>query len=187
MKSKVKTQKKICYLSELTPEEIKRSNYICNLGYNKDSEIDFILSLISINPIVSLLYFQNNIIGICFADVNRKKVMKPLSKLFLYIHTLTVHPEFRGNGLCFDLVKNLINAKITIDGKLYHIGKSLNMLLHVRSNEENPNIAAIKCYKKHGFKLLDMIYETRTDGEINSAMIRLKNSKKSKKKKSKRK
>ena len=60
------------------------------------------------------------------------------------------------------------------------------MNLYVRTNSEDPNISAIKCYKKNGFKLIDMVHEIR-DGEINSLMIRKKKKKKASKKSKKKK
>lgn len=183
MKSKLKTQKRICYFSELTESEKQRCNNICNLGFSKGEERNYIASIETKKPIVSLLYVGDLIIGVCFVDIQKKDVIKPLSNLFLYLHTICIDPEFRGNGLCYHLVRNLLNAKINIEGKVYHLGRSLNMYLHVRTISSDPNISAIKCYQKNGFELVDMIYETRGDGEVNTAMIRKKGTTKSKKSK----
>ena len=176
MKPKLKTDKRICYLNELTEEEKKRCNHICNLGFSKDNrwvDTNYIESIQLKNPIVSLLYVGDLIVGVCFVNIERKDVIKPLSNLFLYLHTISIDPEYRGYGLCYHLVSNLLNARITIDGKMYKLGKSLNMYLHVETRKDNPNISAIKCYKKNGFKLVDMIYQERSDC-VCAAMIRKK-------------
>ena len=185
MKSKLRTDKRICYFSELNESEKQRCNEICNLGFSKGEERDYIMSIETKRPIVSLLYVGDLIVGICFADIQKKDVIKPLSNLFLHLHTISIDPEFRGNGLCYHLVRNLLNAKINIEDKIYHLGRSLNMYLHVRTSSSDPNISAIKCYNKNGFELVDMMYETRGDGEVNTAMIRKKGSNTSKKKKKK--
>lgn len=190
MKYKLKTQKRICYFHELNESEKQKCNQICNLGFSKGEERNYIASIETKKPIVSLLYVGDLIVGVCFVDIQKKDVIKPLSNLFLYLHTICIDPEFRGNGLCYHLVRNLLNAKINIEGKVYHLGRSLNMYLHVRTSSSDPNISAIKCYKKNGFELVDMMYETRGDGEVNTAMVRgkgLGKTKKSKKKKTKRK
>lgn len=191
MKSKLMTHKRVCYFSELNEEEKRRCNVVCNLGFSKGEERDYIMSIETKKPIVSLLYVGDLIVGVCFVDIQKKDVIKPLSNLFLHLHTICIDPEFRGNGLCYHLVRNLLNAKINIEGKIYHLGRSLNMYLHVRTSSSDPNISAIKCYQKNGFELVDMMYETRGDGEVNTAMIRkrgsTKNTTKSKKKKTKRK
>ena len=174
MKSKLRTQKRVCYFSELNEEEKRRCNEICNLGFSKGEERDHIMSIETKRPIISLLYVGDLIVGVCFADIQKKDVMKPLSQLFLFVHTVSIDPEFRGNGLCYHLVRNLLNAKINIENKIYHLGRSLNMYLQVKTNEIGPNISAIKCYQKNGFELVDMMYETRSDGQILTAMIRKK-------------
>lgn len=185
MKSKLRTQQRVCYFSELNEEEKRRCNEVCNLGFSKGEERDYIMSIETKRPIVSLLYVGDLIVGVCFVDIQKKDVIKPLSNLFLHLHTISIDPEFRGNGLCYHLVRNLLNAKINIEDKIYHLGRSLNMYLHVRTSSSDPNISAIKCYNKNGFELVDMMYETRGDGEVNTVMIRKKGSTKSKKKKKK--
>ena len=190
MKSKL-TNKKICYLEELSIEEKNRCNEICNLSFPKKTIIDYMVSSEKQNIIISLLYVEDLIVGLCFAKIKRKNVIKPLSNTFLQLNTICIDPKYRGKGLCFDLVQNLLKAKLNIEGKMYNLGRSFNMYLYVGTAAENPNIAAIKCYQKNGFSFVDMLYESRGDGELNIAMVRKKGnkskSKKSKNKKSKKK
>jgi len=171
-KLKIRTTKKICYLEDLTTEETNRCNQICNLGFSKGGHRDFMISMS--NPIVSILYHSNLIIGVCFANIERKSVMKPLSSEYLYLHTICIDPQFRGNGLCYNLVQNLLTAKLSIGSKVKHLGKSMNMYLHVCTNSDKPNIPAIKCYQRNGFNLIDMMNSEREDG-TNTIMIRKKN------------
>ena len=99
MKSKLKTQKRVCYFSELNEEEKRRCNVVCNLGFSKGEVRDHISSIETKRPIISLLYVGDLIVGVCFADIQKKDVMKPLSQLFLFLNTICIDPEFRGNGL----------------------------------------------------------------------------------------
>ena len=181
-KSKLRTQNKVCYLNDLTNQEKVRCNQICNLGFPKGSNHDFILTMN--NPIVSILMVQQtHIIGVCFVNIETKNVMKPLSKEYLYLHTICIDPEFRGNGLCYHLVRNLLTSKIRIGSSIKHLGKDMNMYLHVCTNNDKPNIPAIKCYQKNGFKLVDMVHVEREEG-TNTVMTRQKGlNKKSKRKK----
>ena len=181
-KNKLRTTKKICYLEELNIQEKNRCNQLCNLGFPKETYNDFLNTMN--NPIISLLYHNNLIIGICFANIERKNVMKPLSTEYLYLHTICIDPQFRGNGLCYYLVKNLLTAKIKIDNKIKHLGKTMNMYLHVCTSADKPNIPAIKCYQKNGFNLIDMAHIDREDGP-HTIMVRKKGPTKSKKTKSK--
>jgi len=171
-KSKIRTTKKICYLEDLTYEERDRCNQLCNLGFPKSYNHDHIKSM-SNNTIISILYHNNLIIGICFVNIERKDVMYPLSSEYLYLHTICIDPQFRGNGLCYHLVNNLVTAKLRIGSKLKHLGKSMNMYLHVNTRADKPNIPAIKCYQKNGFNLIDMVHVDREDGP-HTVMIRKK-------------
>jgi len=191
---KQKPVKKICYVRDLTEEERHQVNKVCNSGFPKGSNLyskhklsmyDFLSSMSNSNPLLSLLYIDGIIIGVCFADIEHKRVIKPLSNEYLYLHTTAIDPNYRGKGYCYHLVRNLITAKIKIGSTVKQLGK-LPMYLHVCANIENPNMAAIKCFKKNGFKLVDMIYVDRGDGP-NVAMMRPKGVGKGKKTKKTRK
>ena len=107
MKSKIETQKKVCFLNEFNEHEEMDVNEICNLGFSKGQIKDYIEIFQRKNPIISLLYLGQKIIGCCFADVNQRNVMKPLSNVFLSIHTVSIDPLFRGHGLCYHLINFL--------------------------------------------------------------------------------
>ncbi len=169
-------RKRICYVNDLTEEEKIQVNKVCNSGFPKGgilySEVkhDFISSMSNSNPLLSLLYIDGIIIGVCFADIEHKRVIKPLSHEYLYLHTIAIDSEHRGKGYCYQLVRNLITGKIRIGSIVKQLGK-LPMYLHVCANIENPNESAIKCYKKNGFKFVDMIYINKDDGP-NVVMVR---------------
>ena len=139
-------QTRICRLNELSYEEKQQVNQIINLGFNHPIEQDN-LSFMSDN-LICLISVEHKIVGISMIEEKTKNVMKPLSSEYLYLHTICIDPQFRGNGLCYYLVKNLVTAKIKIGNRLKHLGKNMNMYLHVCTSADKPNIPAIKCYQK---------------------------------------
>ena len=172
-----KTEKKICYVTDLTEEERFQINNLCNSSFRDNKKLpskiisrNYLDSLSPYNLIISLLYFGGSIIGVCFAKIEQKRVIKPLSPEYLYLHSITIDENHRGMGYCYHLVRNLIKGKIKIDGTMRQLGK-LPMYLNVCVNIDNPNEAAIKCYKKNGFKFVDMIYIMKDDGP-NGTMVR---------------
>ena len=177
--SSIKPVKRICYANDLTEKEYMEVNKVCNSGFPKEKPIDFISSLENPNPLLSLLYIDGIIIGVCFADIKHKRVIKPLSHEYLYLHTIAIDSNHRGKGYCYHLVRNLIMGKIKIGSSVKQLGK-LPMYLYICANIENPNTAGIKCYKKNGFKFVDMIYIDRDDGP-NVVMVRPKGVGKSRK------
>lgn len=186
--------KRVCYARDLTDEEKNQVNRVCNSGFPKGSNLysdlkhklgmyNFIGSMSNPNPLLSLLYIDRIIIGVCFADIEHKRVIKPLSSEYLYVHTIAIDANHRGKGYCYHLVRNLITGKVRIGSTVKQLGK-MPMYLHVCVNIENPNESAIKCYKKNGFKFVDMIYVERENGP-NVVMMRPKGIGKDKTKKSK--
>jgi ribosomal protein S18 acetylase RimI-like enzyme len=80
----------------------------------------------------------------------------------IYIHSISVADEFRGQGLCKQITDEFIQK----------FGKNHILYLTVRTEEGNENISGIKCYEKNGFIMLPEVYRDHYDGK-NSAMIRL--------------
>ena len=79
----------------------------------------------------------------------------------MYLHSISVAEEFRGQGLC---------KKIT-DEFIKKFGNHI-LYLTVRTEPGNENISGIKCYEKNGFIMLPQVYRDHYDGK-NNAMIRL--------------
>jgi len=91
----------------------------------------------------------------------------------MYIHSISVSAEFRGQGLCQKLTGEFIKK----------FGKHV-LYLTVRTEPGNENISGIKCYEKSGFIMLSEVYRDHYDGK-NNAMIRLPNNKKKRTRKQK--
>ena len=88
----------------------------------------------------------------------------------MYIHSISVSAEFRGQGLCQKLTGEFIKK----------FGNHI-LYLTVRTEPGRENISGIKCYEKSGFIMLSEVYRDHYDGK-NNAMIRLPNNKKKKNK-----
>ena len=80
----------------------------------------------------------------------------------MYLHSISVAEEFRGQGLCKQITDEFIKK----------FGKDHILYLTVRTESGNENISGIKCYEKNGFIMLPQVYRDHYDGK-NNAMIRL--------------
>lgn len=80
------------------------------------------------------------------------------------IHSFGVHGEYRGRGLCQQIISEYIKK----------FGKKYILYLTVRTEPGNVNESAIRCYEKKGFIMLSEVYRDHYDGK-NTAMIRLPN------------
>tara|TARA_B110000495_G_C22951706_1_gene557342 strand:+ start:435 stop:971 length:537 start_codon:yes stop_codon:yes gene_type:complete len=80
----------------------------------------------------------------------------------MYIHSFAVDRDYRQQGLCQEIVKEFIHM----------FGKKYILYLTVRTQEDNINHSAIRCYEKNGFIMLEQVYRDHSDGK-NNAMIRL--------------
>tara|TARA_B100001248_G_C27275029_1_gene404918 strand:+ start:336 stop:890 length:555 start_codon:yes stop_codon:yes gene_type:complete len=80
----------------------------------------------------------------------------------MYLHSISVSDEFRGQGLCKQITDEFVKR----------FGKNHILYLTVRTEPGNENISGIKCYEKNGFIMLPEVYRDHYDGK-NNAMIRL--------------
>ena len=154
---------KICYVHELTDFEKQKANEIMNLGFNTDLLQDRLSYPHDTNLLISLVIVNDVIVGVALGKEKTENVMEPLSKQFIHIHSLAVHPDHRGKGYCFYIV----------DAFVKKYGQERSMYLNVNTSELNPNVKGIKCYQKNGFRLVDCLYEY-LDGEPHSFMVRVK-------------
>jgi ribosomal protein S18 acetylase RimI-like enzyme len=79
----------------------------------------------------------------------------------MYLHSISVAEEFRGQGLCKQITDEFIKK----------FGNHI-LYLTVRTESGNENVSGIKCYEKNGFIMLPQVYRDHYDGK-NNAMIRL--------------
>ena len=144
------------YINELNiirekyPHFIENMNHICQEGFNRTH--DMIQSMK--NPIVCYILVNHQVVGVSFGDIKYANIMKPMKNKIMYIHTISVDKDFQGNGFSTLMVKKLV--------KTY--SKDHAMYMHVRVDDSNPNLAAIKSYEKCGFVLINADYVDRDDG-----------------------
>ena len=117
------------------------------------------------NPVVCYMVEQDRVIGVVFGDIsNTRMMMKPLKNKVLYIHTIAVDKEYRGNRISEKLVKRLVKA----------YKKDYALYLHVRTTNDSdnkPNYAAIKSYERCGFVIVNPVYVDRDDGPNNVMVL----------------
>ena len=80
----------------------------------------------------------------------------------MVIHTFATAEEYRGRGLCKQLVNEFIRK----------FGKTHILYLLVRTEHDNVNHSALKCYTNCGFIMLPDVYRNHYDGK-NTAMVRV--------------
>jgi ribosomal protein S18 acetylase RimI-like enzyme len=80
----------------------------------------------------------------------------------ILLHTFSTHEDYRGRGLCQKIVGEFIKK----------FGRNSILYLTVRTEVDNVNESAIKCYEKNGFIMLPAVYRDHYDGK-NSAMVRM--------------
>ena len=134
---------------------------------------------ISQNGFISYIQIDNQIIASGFGKEDTYNTTSKYKTM--YIHTFSTAKEYRGRGLCKQLVNEFIKK----------FGKTHILYLTVRTETNDVNESAIKSYTNCGFIMLPDVYRNHYDGK-NNAMIRVPTSvrkaslkKKKKKKRSK--
>jgi len=123
------------------------------------------------NPTVETSLNNNEYIG--YLMINDKVAASGFGKIdgsggegnkykTMYLHSISVAEEFRGQGLCKSITDEFIKK----------FGKNHILYLTVRTESGNENTSGIKCYEKNGFIMLPQVYRDHYDGK-NNAMIRL--------------
>lgn len=124
----------------------------------------------TVSPTIETAISENAFIGylemdgqIVASGFGREDTHKPDSKFkTMYIHTFSTKEEYRGRGLCKQIVGEFIKK----------FGKTHILYLTVRTELSNVNESAIRCYEKIDFIMLPEVYRNHYDGK-NSAMVRM--------------
>ena len=124
------------------------------------------------NPSPTVETSLNNNEYICYLMINDRVAASGFGKIdddqegnkykTMYLHSISVAEEFRGQGLCKQITDEFIKK----------FGKNHILYLTVRTESGNENTSGIKCYEKNGFIMLPQVYRDHYDGK-NNAMIRL--------------
>ena len=135
-------------------------NRLSSEVFNHTVVNDNVGMLLNENGYIGYLTMNNMIVACGFAG---EDTFNDTSKYkTLYIHTFGVHRDYRGKGLCQQIVKEFINK----------FGRNHVLYLTVRTESGNVNESAIRCYQNNDFIMLPEVYRDHYDGK-NSAMIRL--------------
>jgi ribosomal protein S18 acetylase RimI-like enzyme len=132
-------------------------------GFGNETDSNIVETSLNNDEYIGYLLINNRVAASGFGrldDTNRT----------MYIHSISVSAEFRGQGLCQKLTGEFIKK----------FGNHV-LYLTVRTEPGRENISGIKCYEKSGFIMLSEVYRDHYDGK-NNAMIRLPNNKKKKNK-----
>lgn len=143
-------------IGELSDSQKQRVNQITNIAFDQ-GDIDYVSNFDSQN-ILSLAYDDQDIWGIAMGEIKTYDADPNYAfPTLINIHSIAVHPEARGNGLCKGLVKKL---------KLYYHKEkpSSPLYLNVRISKNDPNIPGMKCYRKQGFRVVPVPPLDRSDG-----------------------
>ena len=100
--------------------------------------------------------------GLAFGEIKHFEC-DPASGIpeMVHLHSISVDPEFRGQGFCKGLVREMIR----------YCGSSRPMYLNVRMSRETPNVNGVRCYEANGFKVVGVPPVMREDGP-NFYMVR---------------
>jgi ribosomal protein S18 acetylase RimI-like enzyme len=151
----------VTLINQLSPEDKQAISKVCNVAFNQPTERDYVSMVQKNQTTVSLLRENGVIGGVAFLDHESSNVDPQYSApKYSHVHSIAISPEFRGRGLCKDLVKPLV--KQFGDKPMY---------LNVRTTLGNPNVSAIKCYRRNGFEIVPTVNAERPDGP-NSLMVR---------------
>ena len=137
----------------------EKINILSSQAFNHTSVSDNVSIALNEDGYIGYLTLDNKIVACGFG---KEDTMTPSKYKTMYIHTFGVHSDYRGRGLCQQIVKEFIKR----------FGKNYILYLTVRTELGNVNESAIKCYEKNGFIMLSEVYRDHYDGK-NNAMIRL--------------
>lgn len=137
----------------------EKINILSSQVFNHGSVSDNVGMTLRENGYIGYLTINNKIVASGFG---KEDTMTASKYKTMYIHTFGVHRDYRGRGLCQKIVKEFIKR----------FGKNYILYLTVRTESNNVNERAIKCYENNDFIMLPEVYRDHYDGK-NNAMIRL--------------
>ena len=151
----------VTLLNSLSLEDKQAISKVCNVAFNQPVDRDYVSMVQKDQTTVSVLRENGVIGGVAFLDHESSNVDPQYSApKYSHVHSISISPDFQGRGLCKDLVKPLV--KQFGDKPMY---------LNVRTTLGNPNVSAIKCYRRNGFEIVPTVNVKRPDGP-NSLMVR---------------
>ena len=137
---------------------INKINLQSTRGFGHDGMNSTVETSLNNNEYIGYLIIEDKVAASGFGRIDSKGESEYKT---IYIHSISVADEFRGQGLCKQITDEFIKK----------FGNHI-LYLTVRTEAGNENTSGIKCYEKNGFIMLPEVYRDHYDGK-NSAMIRL--------------
>jgi len=132
------------------------------------------------DTLVAIMSDRDTPIGVALGEQKTYDIDPSIMSLLqILVHSIAIHTDYQGQGLCKGFVKALLQ------GIHRHHGK-VPIHLNVRVTKDNANAGAIRCYQKNGFRLVSVPPVVKDDGP-NAFMVRDSSSTNTHKKKKKRK
>ena len=168
--------------TSVTKEQTDDINYLIHMGFHENEPYKH-QSYFQPEENVYIITLNDNhkTIAIAFIKKHTVDTYDKLPREYFKIYNLSIHPNYRGYGLCGQLMKHILQTKIDELPLQKHY-----LTLNVFTSKHNPNVSAIKCYKKHKFQFIPTVIEMRSEGPY-TEMMREPNSRKTKTKRSKKK
>lgn len=138
---------------------INKINLQSTRGFGHDGMNPTVETSLNNNEYIGYLMINDRIAASGFGKIDSQEGNKYKT---MYLHSISVAEEFRGQGLCKQITDEFIKK----------FGKNHILYLTVRTETGNENVSGIKCYEKNGFIMLPQVYRDHYDGK-NNAMIRL--------------
>ena len=140
---------------------INKINLQSTRGFGHEGMNPTVETSLNNNEYIGYLMIGDKVAASGFGRIDGQGVDNQSKYKTMYLHSISVAEEFRGQGLC---------KKIT-DEFIKKFGNHI-LYLTVRTESGNENVSGIKCYEKNGFIMLPEVYRDHYDGK-NNAMIRL--------------
>lgn len=137
----------------------EKINILSSQVFNHTNVSDNVGMTLNENGYIGYLTVGDKIVACGFGKEDTETASKYKT---MYINSFGVHRDYRGRGLCHQIIKGFVNK----------FGKNYILYLTVRTEMGNVNESAIRCYEKNGFIMLPEVYRDHYDGK-NNAMIRL--------------
>ena len=139
---------------------INKINLQSTRGFGHDGMNPTVEASLNNNEYIGYLMINDRVAASGFGKIDDRQEGNKYKTM--YLHSISVSEEFRGQGLCKQITDEFIKK----------FGKNHVLYLTVRTEEGNENVSGIKCYEKNGFIMLPQVYRDHYDGK-NNAMIRL--------------
>tara|TARA_B100000902_G_scaffold389594_1_gene437015 strand:+ start:59 stop:613 length:555 start_codon:yes stop_codon:yes gene_type:complete len=139
---------------------INKINLQSTRGFGHEGISHTVETSLNNNEYIGYLMINDRIAASGFGKIDSQSGENSKYKT-MYLHSISVAEEFRGQGLCKQITDEFIKK----------FGNHI-LYLTVRTESGNENMSGIKCYEKNGFIMLPQVYRDHYDGK-NNAMIRL--------------